>query len=84
MVSPVIQEEAVENKGGEERFEEQEPQAKWPRFRFLTKVSANRPSRPSHAKLCVRQEIQKFKEQLSQPINEALTFGLYMDLPINI
>lgn len=80
MVSPVILDEAVENNEDNERCEEQEPQAKQPIFRLLsTKVSATRPSRPSHCqtKLCVKQEIQKFKEQLSQPINEGTAFDFW-------
>ena len=71
MVSPVIQEEeeADENEQEEERGEA--PEAKRPRFRFLSKASASR--RPSSlSKPCVRQEIQKFMGQLSEvePINE--------------
>lgn len=77
MVYPAIQEEAFEKEAEDKRCEENEPQTKRPRFRFLsTKVSANRPS-SSHTKLTVRQEIQKFKEQLSQPINEGTAFDFW-------
>ena len=43
------------------------PSSKRPRFRFFSKASTSRPLRP---KPCVRQELQNFKEQLSQPIQE--------------
>ena len=70
LVPRVIQQEEAEdeelNEGEEETKEE--PQRKWHRFRFLSK--AGRPSRLSLSKPCVRQEIQKFKEQLSQLIKE--------------
>ena len=64
MVSPVIQEEeADEKEEGEERRKAPEAMAKRPRFRFLSKASAShRPSRSSLSKLCVRQEMHKFKE----------------------
>ncbi|XP_060947142.1 uncharacterized protein LOC133024170 [Limanda limanda] len=53
----------------EERREAPEtaPPSKRPRFQFLSKASTSRPLRP---KPCVQQELQKFKEQLSQPIHE--------------
>ena len=66
LVPRVIQEEEAEDEKpmeGEEETKE-EPQRKRHRFRFLSK--AGRPSRLSLSKPCVRQEIQKFKEQLSQ------------------
>lgn len=71
MVSPVIREEETDE-DEEERREVPLPETKRPRFRFLSKASASRPSRSSLSvsKPCVRQEMLKFKEQLSQPMNK--------------
>ncbi|KAI9528013.1 hypothetical protein NQZ68_024769 [Dissostichus eleginoides] len=71
MVSPVIREEETDdNEDEEERREVPLPETKRPRFRFLSKASASRPSRSSLSKPCIRQEMLKFKEQLSQPMNK--------------
>lgn len=70
LVPRVIREEEAEDEepeAGEEEAKE-EPQRKRHRFRFLSK--AGRSSRLSLSKPCVRQEMQKFKEQLSQLIKE--------------
>ncbi|KAL3046004.1 hypothetical protein OYC64_004087 [Pagothenia borchgrevinki] len=69
MVSPVIREEETDDNEDEEERREV-PETKRPRFRFLSKASASRPSRSSLSKPCVRQEMLKFKEQLSQPMNK--------------
>ncbi|XP_061597539.1 uncharacterized protein LOC133460781 [Cololabis saira] len=65
---PVVREEEAEDEEPEEEEEEEEskerPQTrKWPRFKFLSKAS--RPSRSSLPKSCVKEEMRKFKEQLS-------------------
>ncbi|XDV33921.1 hypothetical protein PO909_004163 [Leuciscus waleckii] len=70
LVPPVVREEEaedVEPEEGEESKEEQ-PHNKRPRFRFLSKPS--RPSKSTLSKPCVKEEIKKFKEQLSQPTNQ--------------
>lgn len=70
LVPPVVREEEVEDEEPEEEEKESKegPQRKRPRFKFLSKAS--RPSRSSCSKPCVKEEIKKFKEQLSQPTNE--------------
>nr|XP_023661197.1 zinc finger BED domain-containing protein 4-like [Paramormyrops kingsleyae] len=70
LVPPVVREEEVEDEEPEEEEKESKegPQRKQPRFKFLSKAS--RPSRSSCSKPCVKEEIKKFKEQLSQPTNE--------------
>ncbi|XP_067246832.1 zinc finger BED domain-containing protein 4-like [Chanodichthys erythropterus] len=70
LVPPVVREEEAEDEEpaeGEESKEEQ-PHNKRPRFRFLSKPS--RPSKSTISKPCVKEEIKKFKEQLSQPTNQ--------------
>lgn len=67
MVPPIIREEEDEESeevGGASK-EVFGPQRKRSRFRFLSKTS--QPLKSSLPKPCVRQEIKKFKEQLSQP-----------------
>lgn len=68
LVPPVLREEEVEHEEPEEEEKEERPQRKRPRFKFLSKAS--RPSRSSCSKPCVKEEMKKFKEQLSQPTNE--------------
>lgn len=60
----------------EERREAPEtaPSSKRPRFQFFSKASTSRPLRP---KPSVMQELQKCKEQLSQPIHEESTIDLW-------
>lgn len=69
-VPPVVREEEAEDEEPMEGEEESkvEPQRKRPRFKFLSKAS--RPSKSSLSKMSVREEIKKFKEQLSQPTNQ--------------
>ncbi|ROL48799.1 hypothetical protein DPX16_23449 [Anabarilius grahami] len=70
LVPPVVREEEAEDEElaeGEESKEEQ-PHNKRPRFRFLSKPS--RPSKSTISKPRVKEEIKKFKEQLSQPTNQ--------------
>lgn len=69
---PVVreEEEAEDEEPDEGEAESKEgPQRKRPRFKFLSKAS-RRPSRSSLSKPCVKEEMKKFKEQLSQPTNQ--------------
>lgn len=70
LVPPVVREEAAEDEEPEqgEESKEEQPHNKRPRFRFLSKPS--RPSKSTLSKPCVKEEIKKFKEQLSQPTNQ--------------
>ncbi|XP_061882126.1 uncharacterized protein LOC133633574 isoform X1 [Entelurus aequoreus] len=68
LVLPVVREEEDEHEEPEEEEKEERLQRKRPRFKFLSKAS--RPSRSSCSKPCVKEEMKKFKEQLSQPTNE--------------
>lgn len=76
LVPPVVWEEEAEDEEPEEGEKESKegPQRKRPRLKFLSKAS--RQSRSSCSKPCVKEEMKKFKEQLSQPTDEetALTF----------
>ena len=66
-ISPQEEDDAYEEEEERREAPETAPSSKRPRFRFFSKASTSRPLRP---KPSVRQELQKFKEQLSQPIHE--------------
>lgn len=77
-VPPVVREEEAgdEPEDGEDESREG-PQKKRSRFKFLSKAS--RPSRSSLSvsKPCIKEEIRKYKEQLSQPTNEETALGFW-------
>lgn len=70
LVPPVVREEEAEEESekGEGAVEVPEPERKRSRFKYLSKT--NRPSRSSCPKPCVRQEMEKFKQELSQFLTE--------------
>lgn len=70
---PAVREEADEAEALPEQPATSQSQGKRPRFRFLSKgTSRPKPSKPS-----ILDDIRKYKEQLSQPINEESAFHFW-------